>query len=159
MGQVVKLNRLIRIREKARKARKRIVFTNGCFDILHRGHIDFLKKAKRLGDILIVGLNTDSSVKKIKGKQRPIISQNDRAEILANLLPVDYVCLFHEETPRRLISALMPDVLVKGRDYKKRGIVGKDIVELSGGKVVRIKLVQGKSTKHIINTVLNRYKR
>ncbi|MCJ7508873.1 MAG: D-glycero-beta-D-manno-heptose 1-phosphate adenylyltransferase [candidate division Zixibacteria bacterium] len=159
MGQVVKLDRLIGIRGKARKARKKVVFTNGCFDILHRGHIDFLKKAKGLGDILIVGLNTDSSVKKIKGKQRPIISQNDRAEILANLLPVDYVCLFNEETPIKLISALVPDILVKGRDYKKNEIVGKDIVESKGGKVIRIKLVQGKSTKSIINTVLNRYKR
>jgi rfaE bifunctional protein nucleotidyltransferase chain/domain len=159
MGQAVSLNKLIKIRQKAKKQNKKVVFTNGCFDIIHRGHIDFLKKAKGLGDILIVGLNTDSSVKKIKGKHRPIISQNDRAEILSNLLPVDYVCLFKEETPIKLISLLIPDILVKGRDYKKNEIVGKDIVECSGGKVVRMKLVQGKSTKHIINTVLNRYKR
>ena len=159
MGQVVNLNKLIKIRRKAKKENKRIVFTNGCFDILHSGHIYFLKKAKKLGDILIVGLNTDSSVKKIKGKQRPIIKQKDRAEILSNLLPVDYVCLFSEKTPYNLISALMPDILVKGTDYKKKDIVGKKIVELNKGGVVRIKLIKGKSTKNIISTILKRYKK
>lgn len=158
MGQLISLNKLITIRKKAKNQKEKVVFTNGCFDILHTGHIRFLKKAKKLGDILIVGLNSDSSVKKIKGKERPIVNQRDRAEILSNLVTVDYVCLFDEETPHHLISVLIPDILVKGADYRKKDIVGKNIVESNKGKVVRIKLVQGKSTRNIINTILRRYK-
>ena len=158
MGQVVSLDKLIRIRNRARKDKKKIVFTNGCFDILHLGHIEFLKKAKKLGDILIVGLNTDSSVRKIKGEKRPIIKQKDRAEILSSLVMVDLVCLFSQETPHKLISKLVPDVLVKGADYRKEDIVGKNIVESGGGKVVRIKLVQNRSTKKIIGSILKKYK-
>ena len=158
MGQVVSLNKLIKIRQKAKRGKKKVVFTNGCFDILHAGHIRFLKKAKKLGDILIVGLNSDSSVKKIKGKERPIINQRDRAEILSNLVMVDYVCFFDEDTPHNLISALVPDILVKGADYRKKDIVGKDIVEKNMGKVVRVKLARGKSTRNIINTILRKYR-
>ncbi len=134
-----------------------MVFTNGCFDILHRGHIECLRKARSFGDVLIVGLNSDSSVRKIKGERRPILSQNDRAEIVASLEMVDYVLTFDEETPHRLIASLVPDVLVKGGDYRKDKIVGKDIVESSGGRVIRVKQIPGRSTKNIITKITNRY--
>ncbi len=133
-----------------RTNRRRIVFTNGVFDILHYGHVDYLTKAKKLGDILIVGLNTDSSVKKFKGKNRPIQNEKDRALILAALRPVDYVILFSEETPERLIKMIKPDILVKGADYKISEIVGAEFVKSYGGTVKRIKLVKGRSTTGII---------
>jgi rfaE bifunctional protein nucleotidyltransferase chain/domain len=154
MGKIVKLQELIRLRKKARKDNKKVVFTNGCFDLLHRGHIEYLKKAKKLGDILIVGLNSDSSVRKIKGKGRPVQKQADRAMILTSLYFVDYVIIFGELTPLKLISALVPDILVKGGDWKVKDIVGKDIVESHGGKVLNIKMVKGKSTRNIIQTIL-----
>ncbi|MCJ7458823.1 MAG: D-glycero-beta-D-manno-heptose 1-phosphate adenylyltransferase [candidate division Zixibacteria bacterium] len=158
MGKIVKLQGLIRIRRKARKVNKKVVFTNGCFDLLHRGHIEYLKKAKKLGDILIVGLNSDSSVRKIKGQGRPIQKQADRAAILASFYFVDYVCIFSELTPLKLISALIPDILVKGGDWKVKDIVGKGIVESHGGKVLSIKMVKGKSTRNIIQTILDRFR-
>ena len=114
MGKIVNLDQLVRIRKRAKRDHRKVVFTNGCFDILHRGHIECLKKAKSFGDLLIVGLNSDSSVKKLKGSKRPIMPQQDRAEILASLGMVDYVCIFKEETPQKMICALIPDVLVKG---------------------------------------------
>ena len=117
---------------------KKIVFTNGCFDILHLGHIDYLSKAKDEGNILIIGLNTDNSVSRIKGKTRPITDENSRAKILASLQFVDAVTLFDEETPYELISFVQPDVLVKGSDYKPEDIVGYDIVKAKNGKVVTI---------------------
>ncbi|OGC82673.1 MAG: glycerol-3-phosphate cytidylyltransferase [candidate division Zixibacteria bacterium RBG_16_43_9] len=159
MGKIVKLQELIQIRKKAKKENKKVVFTNGCFDLLHRGHIEYLKKAKKLGDILIVGLNSDSSVKKIKGEGRPIQDQADRAVILASLYFVDYVCIFNELTPLKLISKLIPDILAKGGDWKVKDIVGKDIVESHGGKVLSIKMVKGKSTRNIIQTILKKIRR
>lgn len=132
-----------------------IVFTNGCFDIIHRGHIEYLLKAKSYGDILIVGLNSDSSVRKLKGNKRPIISQDDRAFILSNIIPVDAVVIFDEETPFELISKILPDILVKGGDYSIEDIVGKDIVEKNGGKVKTVPLVKGKSTTNIFNKIFN----
>jgi|SRR3972149_9958672 len=159
MGKIVKLQELIQIRKKAKKENKKVVFTNGCFDLLHRGHIEYLKKAKKLGDILIVGLNSDSSVKKIKGEGRPIQGQADRAVILASLYFVDYVCIFNELTPLKLISKLIPDILAKGGDWKVKDIVGKDIVESHGGKVLSIKMVKGKSTRNIIQTILKKIRR
>ena len=159
MGKIVKLTELVQIRRKARKENKKLVFTNGCFDLLHRGHIEYLKKAKSLGDILIVGLNSDSSVRKIKGKGRPIQKQSDRVTILASLYFVDYVVIFGELTPFKLISKLIPDILVKGGDWKVKDIVGKDIVESHGGKVLNLKMVKGKSTRNIIQTILNRFRR
>ena len=159
MGKIVNLSHLVTIRKKAKRNGRKVVFTNGCFDILHRGHIECLRRAKRLGDLLIVGLNSDSSVKKLKGSKRPIMSQEDRAEILASLLMVDYVCVFEEETPQRIISALIPDVLVKGGDYKKKEIVGREVVESHGGKVSTIKEVKAKSTKNIIKKIADRYRR
>jgi rfaE bifunctional protein nucleotidyltransferase chain/domain len=157
MGKIVDLDQLIRARKNAKKDRKKVVFTNGCFDIIHRGHIECLKKAKSFGDLLIVGLNSDSSVKKLKGNKRPIMPQEDRAEILASLGMVDYVCIFNEETPEKIISALIPDVLVKGSDYRKKEIVGRGVVESHGGKVLTVKEIRGKSTKNIIQKIVARY--
>jgi rfaE bifunctional protein nucleotidyltransferase chain/domain len=139
--------------EEARKQHKIIVFTNGCFDILHRGHCTYLAEAKMLGDILIVGLNTDASIRRIKGENRPINNQEDRAYVLSALKAVDYVILFDEDTPKKIISQIMPDVLVKGGDYKIEDIVGADIVTNNGGKVVTIPFVNGYSTTHIIQSI------
>ncbi len=133
-----------------RNQKKRIVFTNGVFDILHRGHVDYLRKTKGLGDVLVVGMNTDSSVKRLKGPHRPIQSQNDRAVILASLKAVDFVIFFDEPTPDELIRFVKPDVLVKGADYKIGEIAGADFVKSYGGKVKRIKLTSGRSTSKIL---------
>lgn len=159
MGKVVNLDQLIRIRKRAKRDHRKVVFTNGCFDILHRGHIGCLKKAKSFGDLLIVGLNSDSSVKKVKGSKRPIQPQEDRAEILASLGMVDYVCIFEEETPQKMICALIPDVLVKGGDYKKEKIVGKEVVKSHGGRVFTVKEIKAKSTKNIIKRIIARYRK
>lgn len=130
---------------------KKIVFTNGCFDIIHSGHIYYLSEAKKYGDLLIIGLNTDDSVSRLKGPSRPINKQHDRATVLAALKLVDYVCFFDEDTPIELIKFLNPDVLVKGADYKEDEVVGSDFVKSQGGKVVLIPFVEGKSTTNIIN--------
>lgn len=129
---------------------KKIVFTNGCFDILHRGHIEYLAKAANLGDVLIIGLNTDASVRKLKGENRPVQDEKSRALILSALRFVDHVILFDEDTPYELIKELQPDILVKGSDYKKHEIVGYDIVEKNGGKVETIEFVSGFSTADIL---------
>ena len=155
--KIKSLKQLVKIRRQLKKKKKKVVFTNGCFDILHRGHIECLRKAKSFGDVLIVALNSDSSVRKIKGEKRPILSQNDRAEIIASLEMVDYVLIFSEETPYKVIARLAPDVLVKGADYKKGEIVGKDIVESSGGRVVKVRQVPGRSTRNIIRRITNLY--
>jgi rfaE bifunctional protein nucleotidyltransferase chain/domain len=131
---------------------KRIVFTNGCFDILHAGHVDYLTQARDLGDILVLGLNTDESVKRLnKGPERPINNQDARAKVLAGLGCVDAIILFNEDTPYELINLVQPDVLVKGDDYKPEAIVGYDIVTARGGKVVTIPFLQGFSTTNIVN--------
>jgi D-beta-D-heptose 7-phosphate kinase/D-beta-D-heptose 1-phosphate adenosyltransferase len=156
-SKVKNLRQLIKIRQGLKRQRKKVVFTNGCFDVLHRGHIECLRKAKSFGDLLVVGLNSDSSVRKIKGDKRPILPQGDRAEILASLEMVDYVVIFREETPLDLIASLVPDVLAKGGDYKKDEIVGRDIVESAGGRVVRIRHLPGRSTKGIIGKIARRY--
>jgi len=136
-----------------REKRKKVVFTNGCFDLLHLGHIHYLKKAKEKGDILIVGLNSDSSVRKLKGEGRPIVPEKERAEILSALEFVDYVTIFSEDTPANLIREVKPDVLVKGGDYSLNEIVGKNYVSSYGGKVVTINLVKGKSTTNLIKKI------
>ena len=128
----------------------RVVFTNGVFDILHVGHVRYLKKAKSFGDILIVGLNSDASVRRLKGPERPLQRQRDRAEILASLRVVDYVVLFGEDTPESLICAIRPDVLVKGADYATAEIVGADFVKSYGGAVRRVRLSRGRSTSGIL---------
>lgn len=138
----------------ALKAQKKsIVFTNGCFDILHIGHIHYLEAAKSLGDVLIIGLNTDKSVSDLKGPERPINQQDDRANVLSALRAVDVVVLFDESTPLSLISEIMPDILVKGGDYTLETIVGADIVLAHNGKVEIIPFVDGKSTSSIINKI------
>jgi len=129
---------------------KTIVFSNGCFDILHRGHIEYLSKAASLGDVMLIGLNSDASVKRLKGPNRPVQDEQSRAMVMASLKFVDYVILFEEDTPYELIDYLKPDILVKGSDYKEDEIVGADIVKKNGGKVVTIDLVEGYSTTSII---------
>lgn len=158
MGKVLSLPALRKVRERLRKQQKKVVFTNGTFDILHRGHVEYLTKAKALGDVLIVGLNTDASIRRIKGPQRPINTNRDRAAVLAALAAVDYICFFGEDTPQRLIAALVPDVLVKGADWNVNAIVGKDIVENHGGVVKTIRLTPGRSTTNVIRRILNAYR-
>ncbi len=136
-----------------RDAGRRVVFTNGVFDILHPGHIRYLQQARSLGDVLIIGLNADASVRRNKGPQRPINTEQERAEILAALACVDCVVIFSEDTPAGIISAIAPDVLVKGADWAEDAIVGRDTVEARGGKVVRVPVEQGYSTTEIIRKV------
>ncbi len=133
---------------------QRVVFTNGCFDLLHRGHIRLLQRARELGDVLIVGLNSDASVRSLKGPSRPVLFQDERAELLSALASVDFVVIFEEADPGRTISALQPDVLVKGADWAKEEIVGRETVEGRGGEVVTIPLVKGSSTSEIIHRIL-----
>jgi rfaE bifunctional protein nucleotidyltransferase chain/domain len=156
MNSIVTLDALKKERERFRKEKKKVVFTNGCFDIIHRGHVEYLTKAKALGDILVVGVNSDSSVRRIKGPLRPIVTQEDRMFVLASLRPVDYVCLFEEDTPFELIRALIPDILVKGSDWDINKIVGKEIVESTGGRVATIDFVPNRSTTSIIDRILER---
>jgi len=129
----------------------RLVFTNGCFDILHRGHIYYLSRARAVGDILVVGLNTDTSVSKLKGPGRPVNDQQARAEVLGGLAFVDYIILFSEETPLKLISSLKPDILIKGGDYRKEDIVGYEEVRSWGGRVETIPLLEGYSSTSILD--------
>ena len=136
-----------------KKAGKKIVFTNGCFDILHVGHTRYLSAAKNLGDVLVVGLNTDLSVKKLKGPERPVNHEKDRAEVLGALAAVDYLVFFGEPTPMKLIQALRPDFLVKGGDWKKKDIVGSGFVESYGGKVKSLPLVEGFSTTKMLKKI------
>lgn len=132
---------------------KKIVFTNGCFDIIHLGHIDYLSKAKDLGDILLIGLNTDDSVKRLKGKNRPIKTQFERSVLLASLQFVNGVILFDEDTPYDLIKKVKPNILVKGSDYKKEEIVGADIIENTGGEIFTIDFLEGYSTTAILDKI------
>ncbi len=154
MGRIITDREIEGCVESLRAQGKRIVFTNGCFDILHAGHVYYLKEARSLGDILIVGLNSDRSIRMIKGDDRPIIPQMERAELLAALECVDYVVVFDEPTPLRLIESIKPDVLVKGDDWKEEDIVGRDIVIGNGGRVVRVPLRKGISTTAIIKRIV-----
>jgi len=153
MGSSQKINDWEVVADKLkewRSKKEKIVFTNGCFDILHLGHIDYLEKARSLGNRLIIGLNTDRSVTKLKGTGRPLYPQESRARILAALEFVDVVIMFDQETPYDLINHIKPDILVKGNDYLAENIVGADIVNSNGGKVVTINLVEGYSTSALI---------
>ena len=141
-----------------KKQGKKIVFTNGCFDILHKGHIKLFKKAKSLGDVLIVAVNSNGSVKKIKGPKRPLNSAKDRAFVLSAIDFVDFITIFNEPDPAQIIKKLNPDVLVKGGDWIKEEIVGRDFVESKGGKVYSISLEKGYSTSHLIETIARRFK-
>jgi rfaE bifunctional protein nucleotidyltransferase chain/domain len=153
---IVELKELLELLEKVR-GKKKIVFTNGCFDILHAGHADYLNKAKSLGDILVVGINSDASVRRIKGERRPILPQQMRAYLLDNLKPVDYVVIFEEDTPLELIKAIKPDVLVKGADWDLERIVGADFVLSYGGRVERIAFSFDISTSKVIERILDLY--
>jgi len=146
------------IREQLKQQNKKVVFTNGCFDLIHSGHVDYLIKAKEMGDVLILALNSDSSIKSIKGDKRPILKQDERAFIVSNLKPVDYVTFFNEDTPAEIISELVPDVLVKGADWAIEKIVGREIVEANGGEVKTINFVNDQSTSNIIKIIKERYK-
>ncbi|MBI5731573.1 MAG: D-glycero-beta-D-manno-heptose 1-phosphate adenylyltransferase [Ignavibacteriales bacterium] len=159
MSNIKNINELAEIRKELKLQNKKVVFTNGVFDILHAGHVDYLTKAKSKGDILIVAVNSDSSVKKIKGELRPIVPQNERVFIISSLKPVDYVVIFDEETPYEIIKKIIPDVLVKGADWSVKNIVGRDIVEANGGKVETIEFTNDSSTTNIIKTVLERFKK
>jgi rfaE bifunctional protein nucleotidyltransferase chain/domain len=153
LGKILNRDDLRIASQKWRSEEKVIVFTNGCFDILHRGHVEYIANAKKLGDILVVGLNADISVKKLKGFDRPFVTENDRAYILSQLISVDVVSIFEEDTPLNLIELLKPDVLVKGGDYSLDEIVGRKEVERSGGKVVAIPLVAGRSSTGLIEKI------
>jgi rfaE bifunctional protein nucleotidyltransferase chain/domain len=157
MGNVITTEELKKIRADIRIQHKSVVFTNGVFDIIHRGHVEYLQRAKSLGDVLIVGLNTDKSVKRIKGDKRPIVGECDRAFVLSNLSVVDFVCLFDEDTPFNLISEIIPDILVKGADWDLDKIVGRDVVEKNRGKVATIEFFENRSSTNIIETIIDRY--
>lgn len=157
MGRVLDWETLKKEVDEKRKAGRKIVFTNGCFDILHIGHINYLAAARLCGDLLVVGLNSDASVRAIKGDKRPLTPAEERAGILASLIPVDYVTIFEETTPLRLIEFLQPDVLVKGGDWKREEVVGGDRIEKWGGRVVIIPYTEGASTTNIVGRILSRY--
>jgi rfaE bifunctional protein nucleotidyltransferase chain/domain len=162
MGRVVSLNEMVRIRAEMRAQGRRLVLTNGCFDLIHRGHVACLQAARAQGDALVVGLNSDASAQMIKGPGRPLVSQNDRAAILAALACVDYVILFDEPTAERLVATLQPDVYVKGGDYATQPETSKplpeaDVVRAYGGNVVILPYLPGYSTTTFIETILARY--
>lgn len=148
-SKITTLAKLLSWRVRQKKSGKKIVFTNGCFDILHAGHITLLEKAKGLGSYLVVGLNSDNSVRRIKGAKRPINNQKDRAYVLAGLAAVDFIIVFGEDTPYKLLSKLKPDILVKGADYKSHEVIGRQFA----GKVITVPLVKGKSTSKIISKI------
>ena len=149
--------RLIEERERLRAAGKRVVFTNGCFDLLHPGHVRYLAAARALGDALIVALNSDRSVRELKGPTRPILTEAERTEVISALASVDYVTIFDEPTPRSLIAALLPDLLVKGGDWGVGEIVGREEVEAAGGITQSLAFVEGCSTTEIISRILERF--
>ena len=155
--KIVRCEELKETVQALKRAAKKIVFTNGCFDLLHIGHVRYLKAAKGEGDVLIVGLNSDRSVRLIKGPKRPLVPENERAEVLASLACVDFVTVFDEPDPLVTIRAVMPDVLVKGADWAEDAIIGRDIVERDGGRVVRIPLTEGASTSKMIENIVDSY--
>jgi D-glycero-beta-D-manno-heptose 1-phosphate adenylyltransferase len=158
MKNVLGIDELVEIRKQLKLQNKKVVFTNGCFDILHAGHVDYLNKSKALGDVLILGLNSDSSIRNIKGEKRPVVPQSERAFIISNLKAVDYVTIFNEDDPYEIIKKLVPDILVKGADWRIENIIGRDVVENAGGKVETIEFVNMQSTTNIIKTVLEKFK-
>ncbi|MDR0398658.1 MAG: adenylyltransferase/cytidyltransferase family protein [Endomicrobium sp.] len=138
---------------RLQKAGKKVVFTNGCFDLLHLGHVSLFKKAKSMGDVLVVAINSDKSLRCLKGPKRPLVGEKDRAKLLLSLKPVDYVIVFNEHTPKEILSEIRPDILVKGGDYKLSEIIGREFVK----KVYRFPFVKGKSTTALINLIVERY--
>jgi len=153
-GKIISPGSLLRVRDRLKREGKTVVFTNGCFDLIHGGHVRLFRTAKKLGDILIVALNSDASVRKLKGPQKPIFPLRERQEVLAAMSDIDYVTFFSETTPRRIISSLLPDVLVKGGDWGPGEIIGAEEVEAAGGRVVRVPFLRGHSTTNIIAKIL-----
>jgi rfaE bifunctional protein nucleotidyltransferase chain/domain len=158
MNSIKTLEEMKKIRQQLKDQNKKVIFTNGCFDLIHAGHVDYLSKAKAFGDVMVVGLNSDASVMRIKGSKRPILKETERSFIISNLKPVDYVVLFDEDTPKLLIEELLPDVLVKGADWEIENIVGKDVVLANGGEVKTIEFVNDQSTSKIIKIIADRFK-
>jgi rfaE bifunctional protein nucleotidyltransferase chain/domain len=157
MDKVIAIKEIKGILQKLKKAHKRIVFTNGCFDIIHRGHIEYLKKARSFGDVLIIGVNSDPSVRKLKGEGRPLVPLDDRLFILSHFEFVDFLVPFDEETPERVIQEALPDVLVKGGDYAEEDVVGGDTVKAHGGEVRIVPYIKGKSSSALIREILRRF--
>lgn len=157
LSKLLELKDLIKIVHDLRKSGKKIVFTNGCFDILHVGHVRYLTAARSQGDVLVVGLNSDESVRSIKPENRPIVNQHQRAEVLSGLECVNYITVFNEPDPLKIIKELKPDVLVKGADWTEAEIIGADIVKATGGKVVRVPVVPEISTSRIIQRIAKHY--
>jgi rfaE bifunctional protein nucleotidyltransferase chain/domain len=157
MNKILDRQSLKEVLDRLRTEGKRIAFTNGCFDILHVGHVRYLREAKKTADILVVALNTDRSVRSIKGERRPIVPGEERAEVMAALDMVDYVTFFDEDTPGELIASLEPDVLIKGGDWSEGTVVGREVVERRGGKVVIAPLTGGASTSNVIDKILDVY--
>ena len=153
MGKIVSQDELILLITREKRDGRRVVFTNGCFDLLHPGHVRCLAEARALGDLLVVAVNSDSSVRGNKGPERPLVPQDDRAEVLAALSSVDYVTIFDEPTPRDLIARLLPSVLVKGADWGPNEVVGREEVEAAGGRVVSIPLAPGYSTTNLLQKI------
>ena len=157
-NKIKKISQLKEIISRLKRNGKRIVFTNGCFDILHPGHVKYLQSAKAQGDILVVALNSDSSVKKIKGPSRPLVTEFDRACVLSALESIDFVTIFNEETPLNVIKKIKPDILVKGGDWKKSNIVGADFVRSYGGKVKVISYLKNHSTTGILEKIIKKFR-
>ena len=155
MGKIVSQDVLIQVAAREKRAGRRVVFTNGCFDLLHPGHVRCLAEARALGDVLVVAVNSDASVRGNKGPERPLVPEQDRAEVLAALAVVDYVTIFDEPTPGALISRVLPDVLVKGADWAADQVVGREEVEAAGGRVVSIPLAPGYSTTELVQRIRN----
>ncbi len=150
--------KLVSAVKKLKKSGKKVVFTNGCYDLLHVGHVRFLKAARKLGGALVLALNSDASVRRIKGPKRPVTPENERAEVMSALSCVDLITLFHEDDPFNIIKDVVPDVLVKGGDWSLDKIIGADIVKAAGGKVKNVPYIKGKSTTNIIANVIKYYK-
>lgn len=152
-GKVISMEELCAERERLRAEGRRLVFTNGCFDVLHVGHVRYLAQARALGDALVVAINSDRTVRELKGASRPVMNEGERAEMLAALRAVDYVTVFDDVSPRSLIAALLPDVLAKGGDYALEEIHGREEVEGAGGRVVALPFIEGASTTGIIERI------
>ena len=157
MSKILSRSEAAHVAQGLRAAGKTLVFTNGVFDLLHVGHLRYLQHARSLGDALMIGLNADSCVKRLKGDKRPILPEAERAELLAGLACVDYVCLFEEDDPRELIKAVVPKLLVKGGDWPIEKILGRDTVEAAGGKVMSLPFVEGRSTTTIVKDIAQKY--
>jgi D-glycero-beta-D-manno-heptose 1-phosphate adenylyltransferase len=155
MGKIVSQEELIQVTAREKRDGRRVVFTNGCFDLLHPGHVRCLADARALGDVLVVAVNSDRSVRGNKGPERPLVPEQDRAEVLAALASVDYVTIFDESTPRELISRVLPSVLVKGADWALEQVAGREEVEAAGGRVVSIPLASGYSTTNLVKRIRN----